>query len=70
MKILIAAPVSRQREGGVSNVVHNMAEGLRERGHEVACLFREDIMDGSGGARRFEYESMADITARTRSRGG
>ena len=64
MKILIAAPVSRQREGGVSNVVHNMAEGLRERGHEVACLFREDIIEGSGGGRRFETVKFALKLAR------
>jgi hypothetical protein len=32
MKILIAAPVPKQREGGVSNVVHNMAESLQGRG--------------------------------------
>jgi glycosyltransferase involved in cell wall biosynthesis len=54
MKILIAAPVPKQREGGVSNVVHNMAEGLRARGHEVSCLFREDVLVGIGDAKRFD----------------
>jgi len=39
MRILIAAPAPRLREGGVANVVHNMAEALRERGHEVTCIF-------------------------------
>jgi glycosyltransferase involved in cell wall biosynthesis len=43
MRILIAAPASKQREGGVANVVYNTAEGLRARGHQVTCLFREDL---------------------------
>lgn len=59
MKILIAAPVSKQREGGVSNVVHNMAEALGARGHEVSCLFREDVLSGFGGSKRFEAVSFA-----------
>jgi|SRR5271168_2107464 len=53
MRILIAAPVPREREGGVSNVVHNMAEGLRGRGHEVTCVFNEDILTRPGGSARF-----------------
>ena len=44
MRILIAAPVSNQPEGGVANVVYNTAEGLRSRGHEVTCLFKEDVL--------------------------
>ncbi|HXN50691.1 MAG TPA: glycosyltransferase family 4 protein [Candidatus Acidoferrum sp.] len=59
MKILIAAPVPKLREGGVSNVVHNMAEGLRARGHEVSCLFREDVVPGISGVQRFETVNFA-----------
>lgn len=59
MRILIAAPVSKQREGGVSNVVHNMAEGLQARGHEVSCLFSEDVLDGYRRGGRFETVSFA-----------
>jgi glycosyltransferase involved in cell wall biosynthesis len=44
MRILIAAPVSNQPEGGVANVVYNSAAELRARGHEVTCLFREDVI--------------------------
>jgi glycosyltransferase involved in cell wall biosynthesis len=44
MRILIAAPVPNQPEGGVANVVYNSAAELRKRGHEVTCLFREDVI--------------------------
>lgn len=46
MRIVIAAPVPNQPEGGVANVVYNAAEQLRRRGHEVTCLFREDVIPG------------------------
>jgi glycosyltransferase involved in cell wall biosynthesis len=54
MRILIAAPVSNQPEGGVANVVHNTAIALRNLGHEVTCLFREDILTKPVGIPRFE----------------
>lgn len=44
MRIVIAAAVSRQPEGGVANVVYNTVEGLRRRGHQVSCLFMEDVL--------------------------
>jgi glycosyltransferase involved in cell wall biosynthesis len=54
MRIAIAAPAPKQREGGVANVVHNTAEGLRRLGHEVTCLFREDVLEGPVALPRFE----------------
>jgi glycosyltransferase involved in cell wall biosynthesis len=54
MRIAIAAPAPRQREGGVANVVHNTAEALRQLGHEVTCLFREDVLAGPVAIPRFE----------------
>lgn len=54
MKILIAAPVPQRREGGVANVVYNMAEGLRGLGHEVTCLFQEDLLPRPVAIPRFE----------------
>ena len=70
MKILIAAPSPKQREGGVSNVVHNMAESLRARGHEVTCLFREDMLAEGGGSRRFEELIFAvKLAAKLRKNG-
>lgn len=64
MKILIAASAPRKREGGVSNVVHNMAESLRARGHEVSCLFREDILAGGSDVKRFDAIKFALRLAR------
>jgi len=68
MRILIAAPVSRQREGGVANVVHNTAESLRARGHQVTCLFREDLLPQPVAFRRFEALYFAVRLARELSR--
>jgi glycosyltransferase involved in cell wall biosynthesis len=54
MRIAIAAPAPRRREGGVANVVHCTAEALTQRGHEVTCLFREDVLPESTAGSRFE----------------
>jgi len=44
MRILIVCGASRQREGGVAGVVYNLARELRNFGHTVDCLFREDLL--------------------------
>src|SRR5262249_23566019 len=55
MRIAIAAPVSKRPEQGVANVVYNTADALRARGHEVACLFLEDVAPpGPGPIPRFQ----------------
>jgi glycosyltransferase involved in cell wall biosynthesis len=54
MRIAIAAPVPNQPEGGVANVVYNSAAELRKRGHEVTCLFREDVIPRPVAIPRFE----------------
>jgi glycosyltransferase involved in cell wall biosynthesis len=54
MRIVIAAFVSNQPEGGVANVVYNSAAELRKRGHEVTCLFREDVIPRPVAIPRFE----------------
>jgi len=53
MRIAIATLSSGQPEGGVANVVHNTARALRDRGHEVTCLFSEDVLPPKGVSRRF-----------------
>lgn len=64
MRIVIAACVSNQPEGGVANVVYNTAEGLRRRGHEVTCLFMEDVLQASQINRRFSAVYFAFHLAR------
>jgi glycosyltransferase involved in cell wall biosynthesis len=59
MRIVIAAQSSSQPEGGVANVVHNTAESLRRRGHEVTCLFKEDVLSSSRVIPRFESAYFA-----------
>lgn len=59
MRIAIAAPAPKQREGGVANVVHNTAESLRQRGHQVTCVFREDVMEGAAVIPRLEAVEFA-----------
>ena len=63
MRIAIAAPAPRQKEGGVANVVYNTAEGLRRRGHEVTCVFREDVLEGPAIIPRFEAIQFAWLLA-------
>jgi glycosyltransferase involved in cell wall biosynthesis len=53
MRIAIATLSSGQPEGGVANVVHNTAQALRGRGHDVTCLFSEDILPSSTAIPRF-----------------
>ena len=54
MRILIAAPAPREREGGVANVVYNISEGLQVRGHVVTCLFAEDVLPRPVAVPRFQ----------------
>jgi glycosyltransferase involved in cell wall biosynthesis len=53
MRIAIVTLSSGRPEGGVANVVLNTAEALRGRGHEVTCLFSEDVLSHPGAIPRF-----------------
>ena len=64
MRIIIAACVLNQPEGGVPNVVHNTAEALRGRGHDVTCLFTEEVLPASQVNRRFSSIYFAFQLAR------
>jgi glycosyltransferase involved in cell wall biosynthesis len=70
MRIAIATLSSGHPEGGVANVVHNTARALRDRGHEVICLFGEDVHPSSGSARfraaHFSYR-LAQVLSRRRN---
>jgi glycosyltransferase involved in cell wall biosynthesis len=71
MRIAIACMSSNQPEGGVANVVHNTAQALRSRGHEVTCLFSEDVLPSPPPISRFHavYFSyrLAKILSRRRN---
>ena len=54
----MAACVPGRREGGVANVILNLGRELRRSGHEVDCLFREDLL-GNADAGRFEAVTFA-----------
>ncbi len=54
MRIAIAAPVPNRPEGGVANVVYNTAVALRARGHQVECLFLEDVSPEPAPIARFQ----------------
>jgi glycosyltransferase involved in cell wall biosynthesis len=64
MKILIASWTPRRREGGVAGVIHNLAAELQALGHQVDCLFREDILDPPVPSPRFEALAFAHRLAR------
>src|SRR6185312_13839027 len=59
MRIAIAAPVSKRPEGGVANVVYNSAEALRGRGHQIECLFSEDVCPRPAPLARFQAVHFA-----------
>jgi glycosyltransferase involved in cell wall biosynthesis len=59
MRIAIAAPVPQRPEGGVANVVYNTADGLRERGHHVECLFLEHVSPEPAPVARFQAVHFA-----------
>ena len=43
LRILMAAGVPKRREGGAAGIIYQLAERYRAWGHEVDCLFLEDL---------------------------
>ena len=43
LRILMAAPVPRRREGGGAIIAYSLGEELERRGHSVTYLFNEDL---------------------------
>jgi glycosyltransferase involved in cell wall biosynthesis len=54
MRILIAACVPRQREGGVATIIYSLGEEFQRFGHSVTYAFREDIFAGKKEQTRLE----------------
>ena len=64
MRILIAACVSKRREGGVAGVVYGVGHGLEQRGHIVKYLFADDLAGSSYIPSRFQELEFAIKLAR------
>jgi glycosyltransferase involved in cell wall biosynthesis len=54
MKILIAAPVPKRREGGVAGIAYGVGHGLEQLGHQVEYLFLGDLKNRAYIPRRFQ----------------
>lgn len=53
MRILIASDVTRFKEAGTAGVVLNHAAELRNRGHEIECVFLDDVLSEREQTGRF-----------------
>jgi len=53
MKILIAAPSPKQREGGVASAVYNIGRELENLGHAVTYIFLDDLIVPGSVSPRF-----------------
>jgi glycosyltransferase involved in cell wall biosynthesis len=49
----MAIHAPKGREGGAAGIVTNYAEGLEKRGHQVTCLFQEDLLEKQNRTGRF-----------------
>lgn len=54
MKVLIAIGLAQQKEAGAASVVLNHARELEKRGHDVDCLFLEDVLTRPARPKRLE----------------
>jgi glycosyltransferase involved in cell wall biosynthesis len=53
LRVLIAAPVSRRREGGSAIIAYHLGHGLEQRGHSVTYVFQEDLFGDDKISPRF-----------------
>lgn len=54
MKVLLAIGLPQQKEAGAASVVLHHARELEKRGHDVDCLFLEDVLTRPARPKRFE----------------
>jgi len=64
VQILIAAGVSKRREGGTAAIGHNLGRELESRGHHVTYIFSEDLLTESESRGRFRDIRFAVRLAR------
>jgi glycosyltransferase involved in cell wall biosynthesis len=53
LRILMAAPVPRRREGGGATIVYNLGRELEKRGHSITYVFQEDLFGQDKISQRF-----------------
>lgn len=59
LRVLMAAPVPRRREGGSAIIAYNLGRGLEQRGHSVTYVFQEDLFGQDRVSSRFSALSFA-----------
>jgi glycosyltransferase involved in cell wall biosynthesis len=59
LRILMAAPVPRRREGGGAIIAYNLGRELEQRGHSVTYIFQEDLFGEDKISQRFSALSFA-----------
>jgi glycosyltransferase involved in cell wall biosynthesis len=64
VQILMAAGVSKRREGGTAAIAHNLGRELESRGHHVTYIFGDDLLTESESRGRFRDVRLAVRLAR------
>jgi glycosyltransferase involved in cell wall biosynthesis len=59
LRVLMAAPVPRRREGGSAIIAYHLGECLEQRGHSVTYVFQEDLFGQETISPRFSALSFS-----------
>jgi glycosyltransferase involved in cell wall biosynthesis len=59
LRVLMAAPVPRRREGGSAIIAYHLGHGLEQRGHSVTYVFQEDLFGQDNISSRFSALSFS-----------
>jgi glycosyltransferase involved in cell wall biosynthesis len=59
LRVLMAAPVPRRREGGSATIAYHLGHGLEQRGHSVTYVFQEDLCGQDRISSRFSAFSFS-----------
>ncbi len=59
MRILMAVPTPRRREGGTAVIAYHLGHELEQRGHSVKYLFQEDLFGNDRIVQRFSALSFS-----------
>jgi glycosyltransferase involved in cell wall biosynthesis len=59
LRILMAAPIPRRREGGSAIIAYHLGHGLEQRGHSITYVFQEDLFGDDKISPRFSALSFS-----------